>query len=240
MVLCIWLHVNLWSFVCQVETRRQTLRGTVVVTESDVVKPSVLLILLQMLLLFGITMTEPRTYRRHPLPDVLDRFGRPEQEYGTCELLDNKRKLWTMVMMVFHLGVVACTLREVFCARRIAARYSESHSTFVATLLIFQWNLFILPAFATEGPPAADAIRTVTLPVVRLVILLTFFWPKVILGINQRRSSRRSSSLNAIRSSLALISTPANFRDSGGASRAGDTTVGPDTAVFSSLPQDGL
>jgi len=165
----------------------------VTITPGDVIKPFLILLFINVMLLALWTALAPLTFSRRGLE--YDRFGRQIESVGICH--SEGWLPYGISLLVTNFAALILCIIEAYRARNIQSEFSESKYIGVAVVSIFQALLFGIPLFfLTQSNPSSQSfILAAVVFVCSMAVLLLIFVPKIILvrtGVATRRSPNNS------------------------------------------------
>lgn len=146
------------------------------VTATDVVKPMIILLILNFIVLIVWTMVDPR--QRTLVVVTKDPFGRNEETYGMCS--SDHPVIFATILCVINLGSLLFALLQAYRARNISTEFQESNYIFMAMTLVLLASFIGIPVMiiAQDNTAAYYFVAAGLLFVVCASVLLLVFVPK--------------------------------------------------------------
>ena len=165
----------------------------ITVTPGDVIKPFLILMFFNVMILALWTALAPLTFRRVHLE--YDQFGRQIESIGLCHS-EGWLPYGISLLLVNFAALILCIV-EAYRARNIQSEFSESKYIGMAVVSIFQALLFCIPLFfLTQNNPSSQSfVLAAVVFVCSMAVLLLIFVPKIILiraGVAARPSQNSS------------------------------------------------
>jgi len=164
----------------------------VTVTETDVLVPFAVLFAVNVALLLAWTLSDPLRYKRLSVES-----SNPWNTYGTCQY----EKRWTISFIVgiiaVNFGAILLACAQAYRARQISDEFSESKWVGITIASWLQVIIVVFPVMmlVKENPTAVYFLRTATIFVVCLSLLLFIFVPKIIYHQRHRRNKGTESNV---------------------------------------------
>lgn len=158
------------------------------VTESDMLKPFLVLSIANVVVLFVWTMQDPVEWERHPI-----NADQPWNSYGSCRMGGSTSIVCGVLIALFTLSSLFLACVEGYKARTICDEFSESKYIGIAVVCWLQVLVIGLPLLflVDKNPVASYFLRTGVIFIVSSSLLLLLFVPKIIM--NNKKPSRVGS-----------------------------------------------
>lgn len=157
------------------------------VKAKDVIRPFVVLFIINFALLLAWTLVAPLRWIRVEVANY-DRFGRSVESFGTCFSTDpngsslelSSRNAFLITLGLFNFVVVVFANYQCYLARRVPSDFNESYYIGLSMLSILEGFLIGIPIlFLCVGKPSASfVVSSVLIAFLCLAILLPTFVPK--------------------------------------------------------------
>lgn len=175
-------------------------------TASDVMKPMVVLLLINIIILLVWSIIDPITHETIVVEQ--DPFGRSTNTYGVCS--SQHQTIFICVLGVINLGILLFAVLQAYRARNISTELQESTYIFQAMALCLLVSFIAIPVIiiARENVSAYYFVSLGLLFVICSSILLLIFVPKI-KALRDKRL-RRSDSRNSTNRSSVTSSSEAD------------------------------
>jgi len=187
------------------------------VTPRDVIKPMLMLLMLNTIVLTVWTVIDP--LHRETVSVDKDTFFRDIETYGICS--SDHAGIFLTILCIINLGSLLFALVQAYMARKISTDLQESSYIFLAMTLILLVSFIGIPvvALAQDNAAASYFVTAGLVFVVSASILLLIFVPKVhavwirIQNANRPGDGRKHSAFSSVSSGgnkgVVILSAPA-------------------------------
>mmetsp|Transcript_28510 Transcript_28510/g.60418 ORF Transcript_28510/g.60418 Transcript_28510/m.60418 type:complete len:308 (+) Transcript_28510:2113-3036(+) len=174
------------------------------VTATDVVKPMVALLTINVIILTIWTIIDPLELRTVAVAQ--DSFFRDVETYSICS--SKNMSIFLAILCVINLGSLLFALYQAYMARKISTEFQESTYIFLAMTLILLVSFIAIPVMvvAQDNSAASYFVMASLVFVVSTSILLLIFVPKV-RAVEKGNGGARNDSSSA-RDGIQITSSP--------------------------------
>lgn len=199
----------------------------VVITKWDVLKPFVLLLVANVVILICWTLIDPLVYVRLDAPGV-DEWNRVIETYGHCKSQGSALP-YIIPLAVLNVGLLILANYQAFQARNLEKEYHESQYIFIAMASLLQLVVIGAPILllVRDEPVAWYLTIASMIFFISHGILLLIFIPKINIARNHADSRNSSMNLSSyVRSSFPKSSVALRKSSTGGGSISSNGQLG--------------
>jgi Receptor family ligand binding region/7 transmembrane sweet-taste receptor of 3 GCPR len=163
------------------------------VKPEDVIKPFVILLTINLVMLLGLTFVAPLEFQRVPLNDM-DAWGRTLASYGTCVPSSNLFFVFLVPMIVANVVCVLVAAWQCYKGRKLPVNNGETHYLGISMASMLETILLSAPVlFAVQNQPTTFFVfSSAAVCLLSLSILIPVFLPKWLHRNDEMARGRRT------------------------------------------------
>ena len=157
------------------------------VTEKDVLKPYLILMAMNVIVLSCWTVIAPLTYQRFDAPGT-DEWNRVLATYGVCSTMNKEKDIsakaffpYLIVILAINIGLLVLANVQSYRARSVQTEYSESRYITIIMASMLQSFMLAVPVICLlwNIPRVYYVVLVLLIFIMSSVVLGFMFWPKI-------------------------------------------------------------
>jgi hypothetical protein len=147
----------------------------------DVLKPLIVLMVLNFSILIVWTIVSPLTYVREPIR--VDDYGRVLESFGFCALEDTSSWVCMVVTLLINGAALIIANYQSYLARNLPSRWNESFYVGLTNFIMLETAIISIPVFVLvqREPDSFLLCSCLCIFVIIMAVMLPAFLPKILM-----------------------------------------------------------